>query len=442
MKKIVVLLLAFSCLLAACSTGTALPTENSAPLLQSAPEKVESTPVTSTKPQTGTIPPVSVPTATETPQIPVVPEQPPVTTPATAPSVPPQTTRPIVPSTQPQTPLATPPATQPVTPPATQPVTPPTTQPAQPSVPGRPTSSATCKDTGSDEIWENPAGYQKDYYEESDPNRTAYLQFLQQENPAYFYWLIEDSMRMYLGRTYGMPLYTSCSYFQISDWVSSDPSVATVNEVGFVVPLKEGMTFITVTCIDPVNDEVLTRDCLVTVVHSTEYTFAELEQRAHEEARLIADYAMNYENATTDLERIAIAAALVHAYVQEGNYGTKVEIIDGEFVNVRIPGYNQPFGTLVTFYSTCAGSTRAMGLVLEYMGFEWYHMGEGKNSHQWCVVYDVDGQTAFADGSSLGMVGYGTWQGDGSNWRQFQNGQLTAVPANTVSFIQSQTTLP
>ena len=86
-----------------------------------------------------------------------------------------------------------------------------------------------------------------------------------------------------------------------------------------------------------------------------------------------------------------------------------------------VPGYNQPFGTLVTFYSTCAGSTRAMGLVLEYMGFEWYHVNENQWSHQWCVVYDVDGQTAFADGSEYGVAGYGERKEDGSNWIWFQS---------------------
>ena len=139
---------------------------------------------------------------------------------------------------------------------------------------------------------------------------------------------------------------------------------------------------------------------------------------------------MNHANAKTDLERIALAASIVIQYVGEGTYSSNVG------------GYNQPFGTLVTFYSTCAGSTRAMGLVLEYMGFQWYHMGANQYTHQWCVVYDVDGQTAFADGSVLGMAGYGTWQGDGSNWRVFENGQLQQVNPSTVYMIQMQTILP
>ena len=109
---------------------------------------------------------------------------------------------------------------------------------------------------------------------------------------------------------------------------------------------------------------------------------------------------------------IAVAALLVNQYVAEG------------VSTSNVPGYNQPFGTLVTFYSSCAGSTRAMGLVLEYMGFQWYHVNENQWDHQWCVVYDVDGQTAFADGSVYGIAGYGQRQPDGSNWMQYRNGAL------------------
>ena len=44
---------------------------------------------------------------------------------------------------------------------------------------------------------------------------------------------------------------------------------------------------------------------------------------------------------------------------------------------------------------------------LEYMGFEWYQTNENQWDHQWCVVYNVDGQTAFADSSAYGITGSG-----------------------------------
>lgn len=299
------------------------------------------------------------------------------------------------------------------------------------SVPGRPVSSATCKDTGSNSPWPNPNANTLDYYEEKDPERISYLQYLLREGNSYSYWIEEEEMRMYLGRTYGIPLYTSYEMLIESTWASSDPSVATVNQVGYVVPKKVGSTVITVTYVDPETHEPCTRQCRITVEKEpAPYTYAQLEQRAKEEAKKIADYAMAYPTATTDLERIAIAAALVNAYVADGVYTSNVA------------GYNQPFGTLVTFYSSCAGSTRAMGLVLEYMGFEWYHKGESQWTHQWCIVYDVDGQTAFADGSVLGMAGYGTWEGNGSNWRMHKNGNLTSVSPDVIRMVQAQTILP
>ena len=303
-----------------------------------------------------------------------------------------------------------------------------TATPLQNASSGRKTSSATRKDTGSDKLWEDPNGGVSgdDYYEEHDPTRAAYLEYLKAEGNGFYYWLQEDAgMRMYLGRTYGMPLYTSYEMMVDSVWESSDPTVATVNEVGFVTPLKAGETVISVSYTDPDTQYVATRTTPVRVEGEPSYTYAYLEQRAHEEAKKIADYAM--ENGSTDLEKIGIAAALINAYVANGNGGSQYAIVDGELVTVQVPGYNQPFGTLVTFYSTCAGDTRALGLVLEYMGFEWYHAGEDRWDHQWCVVYDVDGQTAFADGSYLGIVGYGERKDDGSNWQKYQNGALTPV---------------
>lgn len=290
------------------------------------------------------------------------------------------------------------------------------------SVPGRKVSSATCKDTGSDQVWEDPDAGTPDPYEESDPERVEYREYLREKGNEYLYWVQEDCMLMHVGRTYGMPLYTGLELMEGTVWTSSDPTVATVNEYGFVTALKAGDTVISASYEGPWAEGRCLGECEVTVRGETDYTYARLEQRAHEEAKKIADYAM--ENGTTDLERIGIAASLINIYVAENNGGSRYAIVDGELTTVQVPGYNQPFGTLVTFYSTCAGDTRAMGLVLEYMGFEWYHVNEGQWDHQWCIVYDVDGQTAFADGSCLGIVGYGERKEDQSNWQKYRNGAL------------------
>lgn len=294
------------------------------------------------------------------------------------------------------------------------PTTPAPTEPAksQNTKPtNRPTSSATCRDTGSDKIWEDPRRNQKDYYEETDPERTDYLEYLKKEGNPYFFWIQEEDMRMYLGRTYGIPLYTSYDFLMECTWVSSDPSIATVNQVGYVVPLKVGEIQVTVYHVDPETQESSSRVCQIRVEEKPVYTFAQMEERARKEAKEIAEYIDSF-SLNSDLERIAAAATVINTYVEKGIYSSAV------------PGYNQPFGTLVSGFSSCAGSTRALGLVLEYMGYSWYHMGENQWSHQWCVVYDVDGQTAFADGSAYGIAGYGERQEDGSNWMCYRYGSL------------------
>ena len=215
---------------------------------------------------------------------------------------------------------------------------------------------------------------------------------------------------MYIGHTYGIPFLYSGDASDLH-WYSSDPTVATVNNVGFVTPLKEGKT-----TIGFMADQWYTRT--VYVVAKQEYTEAQLEQMAKEEAKRIAEYVMQLP-VNTDLERIGAAALIVNMYMGEGYTIPNYTIDANGNAHCDIVGYNRPFGTLITGYSTCAGDTRALGLILEYMGFEWYHVNSGQYDHQWCVVYDVDGQTAFADGAYMGVVGYGERQDDGSNWKQY-----------------------
>lgn len=317
----------------------------------------------------------------------------------------------------PTEPKPAPPATsEPVDPPPAGPKPAPSTpEPSKPIVPNRPTSSATCRDTGSNEIWDDPARNQRRKYEETDPSRVEYLEFLADEGNPYTYLFTSVEILMYLGRNYGMPLYTSYEVMAASVWSISDSSVATINQVGFVVPIKEGSAIVTVTYVDPETQETYICECDIYVEKEPEYTYAELEQKAKDEAKAIADYLTNEFTFNSDLELIAAAATVINTYVEKGHATSYVS------------GYNQPFGTLITGYSSCAGATRALGLVLEYLGFEWYHVNEGQWSHQWCMVYDVDGQTAFADGSEFGIAGYGERLEDKSNWMCYRYGALQPV---------------
>ena len=96
----------------------------------------------------------------------------------------------------------------------------------------------------------------------------------------------------------------------------------------------------------------------------------------------------------TDLDRVQAAASIVSSYYYQG-----VHVESGE-------DYYTPYGVFVKGESSCAGCTRALGLVLSYMGYSWSHANENQWTHQWVIVNNMDGQVGYADGQ-VGWAGYG-----------------------------------
>ena len=111
-------------------------------------------------------------------------------------------------------------------------------------------------------------------------------------------------------------------------------------------------------------------------------------------AQQIAESIMSNNAYTTDCQRITAAAQTVAAYCDNCIYGSDTNKY-----------YRSPYGVFVAGVYTCAGSSRALGRVLDYMGYSWQHVNENKWSHQWCIV-TMDGQTGYADGMG-GIAGYG-----------------------------------
>ena len=107
-------------------------------------------------------------------------------------------------------------------------------------------------------------------------------------------------------------------------------------------------------------------------------------------ARMVAKYSKIYK---TDFANVGRAAAYVAFFSYRSTY-----TMEGD-------NYWRAYGPFCAKEYSCAGSTRALGLVLEYMGFDWTHANANDYSHQWCVL-KMDGKTGFADGQ-VGMVGYG-----------------------------------
>lgn len=97
----------------------------------------------------------------------------------------------------------------------------------------------------------------------------------------------------------------------------------------------------------------------------------------------------------TDLERVSYAAGIVAFICMNDTYTT-----EGSY-------YNKPEGVFIKREYSCAGATRALGLVLNYMGYSWTHINENQWTHQWCEL-TMDGQKGYADGMG-GFAGYGDY---------------------------------
>ena len=141
----------------------------------------------------------------------------------------------------------------------------------------------------------------------------------------------------------------------------------------------------------------------ITTTHKYYYTSnitAEQKEQADAIARQIADYVMSQKNLKTDLEKVGLATKIVRKYTYEGKYGPE----ENNY-------YRTPYGVFVAKKFTCAGTTTALGRVLEFMGYKWGHANEEKWMHQWCVL-TMDGKRGHAD-PAFGQddaVGYGEYQ--------------------------------
>jgi len=113
------------------------------------------------------------------------------------------------------------------------------------------------------------------------------------------------------------------------------------------------------------------------------------------EARVVAQGIANSIGPGTDLERVEKAAKAVSEYCARAEYKTTG------------PNYSIAYGVFISGEYSCAGATRALGMVLECMGYKWEHVNPNQWTHQWCKL-EMDGQVGWADGQ-IGWVGYGEY---------------------------------
>ena len=117
-------------------------------------------------------------------------------------------------------------------------------------------------------------------------------------------------------------------------------------------------------------------------------------EEADKIARSIAEKIKADKSLNTDLKKVRTATRTVALYCSRGIYG-----------NDEKRYYRSPYGVFVAGVFTCAGATRALGRVLDFMGYNWRHVNENQWAHQWCIL-EMDGQIGFAD-DQVGMAGYG-----------------------------------
>ena len=122
----------------------------------------------------------------------------------------------------------------------------------------------------------------------------------------------------------------------------------------------------------------------------------EQAEAADKVAQKIAQTIMSDERFNTDLLKVRAAANVVMQYCRRSAYG-----------NDEKKYYRTPYGVFVAGIFTCAGATRALGRVLDFMGYDWQHANENQWSHQWCEL-TMDGKKGFADGMG-GFAGYGEY---------------------------------
>ena len=195
------------------------------------------------------------------------------------------------------------------------------------------------------------------------------------------------------------------------NWSISDSSVATVNADGssiMVTGKNPGTAKLTVT-----SSNGKTASCSITVNKaqtnskpSSSNSNGSKYEQAKTVAQKIADasYKIAHKKSSnpTDLELISIACQLVGEYCRVCTYTTDD------------PDYSTAYGVFIKRVYTCAGSVRALGLVLDCMGYSWEHVNENEWSHQWCEL-TMDGKRGWADaynGADFGTYALGAGYGD------------------------------
>lgn len=150
---------------------------------------------------------------------------------------------------------------------------------------------------------------------------------------------------------------------------------------------------------------------------SVKYTVQPSEAEKNKQAKAIADKFAKTITGSTDLIKVKKAAKIVSIICQYCYYTTDD------------PDYKTPYGVYVKGVYTCAGSSEALGMLLESMGYtSWEHVNNHQWTHQWCEL-KLDGKASYADGMA-GVAGYGSYNSIGTidmSWRDLDKASITLL---------------
>ena len=127
------------------------------------------------------------------------------------------------------------------------------------------------------------------------------------------------------------------------------------------------------------------------------------QAQADKIAKKAAEKIMKNSKYKTDLDRVRAATKYVYNKLNGEKYGFD----ENNY-------YCTPYGVLVAKVFTCAGTATTLGRILDYMGYEWYHVNENQYLHQWCILV-MDGKVGYACGMA-GLAGYGDLRDEEDVW--------------------------
>lgn len=121
-------------------------------------------------------------------------------------------------------------------------------------------------------------------------------------------------------------------------------------------------------------------------------TLLQTKEEKDKAALEVAQRIATGSKAGDEIATLMNAMGCVYSYYANGSYADSGS------------NYSIPYGVFVVGESSCAGVTRAMGLVLDCLGYEWEHINENQWSHQWVELTLSDGMKFFID-AQAGFMG-------------------------------------